>query len=83
MASGGPTQTQESPTTAAGRPPISTVGTPGPITGPPTCGTGGSPGVDMGQVCISVNLAANGIVQSIYHHYCSLEGSLARSGKLR
>lgn len=66
MESGGPTQTQESPTTAAGMPPISTVATPGPITGPPTCGIGGVPGVCMGQVCISVTLAAMGIVQSIY-----------------
>ena len=36
MLSGGPTQTQVSPTTAAGRCPIKTVATPGPIIGPPT-----------------------------------------------
>jgi hypothetical protein len=59
--SGGPTQTHMSPTTAAGNPPISTVGTPGPITGPPTWGIGGRPGVCIGQVCMSVNLAAGGI----------------------
>lgn len=64
--SGGPTQTQESPTTAAGMPPINTVDAPGPMTGPPTWGIGGVPGVCMGQVCISVILAAIAIVQSIY-----------------
>jgi hypothetical protein len=58
MESGGPTQTSISPKTAAGNPPISTVGTPGPVTGPPTWGIGGSPGVTIGQVCISVSLAA-------------------------
>lgn len=60
--SGGPTQTQESPTTAAGIFAIKTVGTPGPAMGPPTCGMGGTPGVCMGHVCMSVNLAANGIL---------------------
>jgi hypothetical protein len=65
MASGGPTQTQLSPTTAAGILPISTVGAPGPATGPPTWGIGeGKAGVCMGQVCISVNRAAGGIFNS-------------------
>ena len=36
IVSGGPTQTQLSVTTAAGIPPISTVGAPGPTMGPPT-----------------------------------------------
>jgi len=56
--SGGPTQTAESPMTAAGRKEISTVGAPGPMTGPPTWGTGP---VVIGQTCKSVILAANGI----------------------
>ena len=56
--SGGPTQTALSPKTAAGILPIKTVGAPGPTMGPPTCGMGGNPGVTIGQVCISVNLAA-------------------------
>jgi len=58
MVSGGPTHTQLSPTTAAGKPPIRTVGAPGPTTGPPTWGIGGTPGVCIGQVCKSVILAA-------------------------
>ena len=63
MASGGPTQVQRSPTTAAGMPPMRTVGTPGPTTGPPTWGMGeGKAGVCMGQVCMSVSLAAGGKV---------------------
>jgi hypothetical protein len=63
IVSGGPTHTQESPTTAAGNPPINTVGSPGPITGPPACGMGeGTAGVCIGQMCISVNLAALGII---------------------
>jgi hypothetical protein len=62
MVSGGPTQVQLSPSTAAGMLAISTVGTPGPITGPPTCG--GAGGVTIGQTCISVNLAAGGIGSS-------------------
>jgi hypothetical protein len=56
--SGGPTQTSISPITAAGIFPINTVGAPGPVIGPPTCGIGGKPGVTIGQVCMSVNLAA-------------------------
>jgi hypothetical protein len=60
--SGGPTQTHMSPTTAAGIFAINTVATPGPEIGPPTCGMGGTAGVCIGQVCISVNLAAKGIV---------------------
>ena len=36
MVSGGPTHTHISPTTAAGCPPMSTVGTDGPVMGPPT-----------------------------------------------
>jgi hypothetical protein len=51
-----------SPTTAAGIFAIITVGTPGPIIGPPTCGIGGKAGVTIGQTCISVNLAAGGIL---------------------
>jgi hypothetical protein len=63
MVSGGPTQTHKSPITAAGSLPIITVGIPGPVIGPPTCGMGdGNAGVCMGQVCISVNLAAGGII---------------------
>jgi hypothetical protein len=65
MVSGGPVQVQLSPTTAAGRLPTNTVGTPGPTMGPPTCGMGlGTAGVCMGQVCISVNRAANDIRSS-------------------
>ena len=59
--SGGPTHTQLSPTTAAGILAMSTVGAPGPTMGPPTCGMGGTAGVCMGQVCISVSLAAGGM----------------------
>lgn len=63
IASGGPTQTQLSPITAAGSFPINTVETQGPIIGPPTCGIGdGKAGVCIGQVCISVILAAAGII---------------------
>src|SRR5690348_12858831 len=58
MESGGPTHTAVSPNTAAGSLPINTVGAPGPTTGPPTCGIGGKPGVCMGQVCMSLILAA-------------------------
>ena len=66
MASGGPVQTQVSPTTAAGMLPMRTVGTPGPVTGPPTWGMGvGKAGVCMGQVCMSVSLAAGGIFLAI------------------
>jgi len=69
MTSGGPTQTQLSPMTAAGIFAINTVGTPGPMTGPPPCGTGGTAGVTIGQACISVSLAAGGIVDScIFEH---------------
>jgi hypothetical protein len=60
IVSGGPVQTHESPTLAAGIPPIMTVGSPGGSIGPPTCGTG--PGSTMGQMCISVVLAAGGIM---------------------
>jgi len=49
MVSGGPAQTHISPITAAGLPPINTVGTPGPDIGPPTCGVGGDPGLNMGH----------------------------------
>jgi hypothetical protein len=62
MASGGPVQTQVSPNTAAGMPPINTVGAPGPMTGPPTCGIGGNPGVCIGQVCKSFMRAAGGML---------------------
>gem|GEM_PF-4139885 len=60
--SGGPTQTAISPTTAAGILQTSTVGTQGPEIGPPTCGT--IP-VTIGQVCISVILAAGGIASAL------------------
>lgn len=54
---------QLSPITAAGSLPIITVGAPGPTTGPPTWGIGeGNAGVCIGQVCISVILAAGGIM---------------------
>ena len=66
MLSGGPTQVHISPITAAGMLLIITVGTPGPTMGPPTCGMGGVPGVCMGQVCISVSLAAGGILSYFY-----------------
>jgi len=57
ITSGGPAQTHKSPTTAAGKLPIKTVGTQGPVIGPPTCGFG----VAKGHVCISVIRAADGI----------------------
>src|SRR5690554_361126 len=72
MVSGGPAQTHTSPITAAGFPPINTVGTPGPDTGPPTCGGGGVPGFNMGQTCILPTVAAGpGITFSslIYFYY--------------
>src|SRR5262249_44667594 len=63
MESGGPTHTHMSPTLAAGSAPMSTVGAPGPVTGPPTCGMGaGTAGVCIGHWCMSVNLAAGGIL---------------------
>jgi hypothetical protein len=43
-----------------------TVGTHGPVIGPPTCGT--TP-VTIGQVCISVSLAADGI----YYFYLIID----------
>src|SRR5690554_1811963 len=72
MVSGGPAQTHTSPITAAGFPPINTVGTPGPDTGPPTCGGGGVPGFNMGQTCILPTVAAGpGIAFSslVYFYY--------------
>ena len=60
--SGGPAQTQLSPTIAAGNPPINTELFPPGSKGPPTCGFGPS---DMGQVCISVILAAAAILIQI------------------
>jgi hypothetical protein len=57
--SGGPVQVAISPTLAAGIPPMSTVGSPGGKTGPPTWGT---VPVTIGQTCISVILAAGGII---------------------
>ena len=74
IASGGPVQVAESPITAAGILPIKTVGTPGPMIGPPTWGTGGAGGgigVCMGQVCISVSLAAGGILHGFVSLYFS------------
>jgi hypothetical protein len=82
MESGGPTQTALSPTVAAGILPINTVAAPGPTMGPPTCGMGGRPGVVIGQVCISVNLAA-GVPIILYlaslidHHNSSFDRCLA------
>ena len=62
----GPTQVQLSPMTAAGILQMRTVGTPGPTTGPPTWGMGeGTAGVCMGQVCISVSLAAGGMDKKV------------------
>jgi hypothetical protein len=52
---GGPVQVAMPLTVAAGRPPISTVGTPGGSNGPPTCGT---VPVSAGQMCWSPTLAA-------------------------
>jgi hypothetical protein len=77
--SGGPTHTAISPTMAAGMPPIKTVEQPGPVIGPPTCGIGGVPGVCIGQVCISVSLAAAGISLNllIYHYYSAFYGGLS------
>jgi hypothetical protein len=69
IVSGGPTQVAISPTRAAGRKPINTVGQPGGNIGPPTWGT--TP-VTIGHVCISVILAAGGISNSpIIRHYLS------------
>jgi hypothetical protein len=59
MESGGPVQVAISPTLAAGIPPMSTVGSPGGKIGPPTWGT---VPVTIGQTCISVILAAGGII---------------------
>lgn len=64
MLSGGPVHMHISPMTAAGSLPINTVGAPGPMTGPPAWGMGGKPGVCIGQVCMSVILAAGGIILS-------------------
>ena len=61
--SGGPTHTAMSPTRAAGSPAIKTMGHPGPLIGPPTCGIGGTPGVHMGHRCMSVSLAAGGMME--------------------
>jgi len=55
IVSGGPVHIALSPTLAAGFPPINTVGSPAGIMGPPTCGV---VPVTIGQVCISVILAA-------------------------
>ena len=57
--SGGPTQVAIVVTVAAGRKSMSTVGTPGGSIGPPTCGT--TP-VTIGHTCISVILAAGGMI---------------------
>ena len=63
MVSGGPAQVAISPSLAAGRPPINTVGSPGGKMGPPTCGV--PPGVSIGQTCVSVILAANGMAHQL------------------
>jgi hypothetical protein len=62
MVSGPPAHTNMSPTVADDKPPINTVTFPGGRIGPPTCGT--TP-VTMGQICISVILAAKGIRKMI------------------
>jgi hypothetical protein len=62
--SGGPVHTHISPILAAGRPPIKTFTLPGGKIGPPTCGT--TP-LTIGHTCISVILAAKGIL--IYFYY--------------
>src|SRR6516225_8670856 len=77
MVSGGPTQVQRSVALAAGRPPISTVGHPGGKIGPPTCGIGGTPGVSIGQVCISLTLAAGGI--DMVRELVKVSAALAKS----
>src|SRR6266513_589735 len=51
-------------TRAAGRKPIMTLVEHGGRIGPPTCGMGGVPGVAIGQVCMSVTRAAEGMVRS-------------------
>jgi hypothetical protein len=69
--SGGPEHTQVSPKQAAGILLISTVGAQGPMIGPPTCGIGvGNAGVCIGQECMSVSLAAGGIVVLFLGFYC-------------
>jgi hypothetical protein len=78
MVSGGPVHTHRSPTVAAGRPPIKTVGAPGGKIGPPTCGTG--PGFTIGQVCISDIRAAKGIfIYNFLFIIYNLKGALHRS----
>src|SRR3954468_18102040 len=59
--SGGPTQIARSPTLAAGRSPMRTVGAPGPTIGPPIWGMGGTPGVSIGHWCMSERRAAAGM----------------------
>jgi hypothetical protein len=61
IVSGGPVQVAMSPKQAAGIPPIKTVKQPN-VMGPPTWGIGGTPGVTIGQTCISLTLAAGGIL---------------------
>jgi hypothetical protein len=80
--SAGPTQTALSPKTAAGIFPINTVGAPGPTIGPPTCGMGGCPAVTIGQVCISVSLAAGAAIVFLFiflidHYNCPFKGCFA------
>jgi hypothetical protein len=58
--SGGPLHVHKSPNLAAGKPPISTVTDPAGSTGPPKCGT--PPGLIIGQMCISLTLAAKDII---------------------
>src|SRR5690349_9010484 len=64
IVSGGPAQVSISPTLAAGIPPINTVAQPAGKTGPPTCGT---VPFTIGHVCISLTLAAAGIVVLFYY----------------
>src|SRR5581483_6752350 len=87
MVSGGPMQNNRSPTLAAGSPPISTVGRQGPIMGPPTCGICiGPTGVFCGHWCISMSLAAGGMVHVfvllIYFYERAFHGYNARRGEL-
>jgi len=70
--SGGPTQVHVSVMRAAGKKPIITVGQPMMI-GPPTCGFGPS---DIGQVCMSVILAAGGMVHSPFYTFKSSQRKL-------
>jgi hypothetical protein len=82
IVSGGPVQVAISPTTAAGMPPINTVGLPGPVTGPPTCGT---VPVTIGHTCMSVTLAAGSpifLALDVFHIYL-VKGHLSMVSVIR